>query len=81
MTTQMSTELNNVVLQRVYSEFSEMPGLHLTCKQAQRLWSLDEQTCSQLLEFLVEAKFLCRGRHGKYTRLTDGPTPRLRLGT
>jgi hypothetical protein len=77
MNAQIPVEINNVVLQRVYSEFAEMPGLHLTSKQAQRLWGLDEQTCTRLLEFLVDAKFLCRGRHGRYVRLTDGPTRRL----
>jgi hypothetical protein len=49
-----------------------MPGLRLTCQQAQRLWGLDESACLQLLEFLVDAKFLCRPGHGMYSRLTDG---------
>lgn len=66
------TAISDLLLQRVYSEFLEMPGLHLTCKQAQRLWGLDEQTCLELLEFLVDAKFLCRPGHGTYTRLNDG---------
>jgi hypothetical protein len=65
----------------VYSEFLEMPGLRLTCRQAQRLWGLDAPTCSQLLEFLVDAKFLCRPGHGIDARLTDGravqPRPRM----
>jgi hypothetical protein len=71
--------LDEALLQRVYSEFLEMPGLRLTCQQAQRLWGLDERTCLTLLEFLVDAKFLCRPGHGMYTRLTDGhvyPRPR-----
>jgi hypothetical protein len=71
---------DDALLQRVYSEFLEMPGLRLTCPQAQRLWGLDRGTCLELLEFLVDAKFLCRPGHGMYTRLTDGhahPRPRL----
>jgi hypothetical protein len=64
--------LDDALLQRVYSEFLEMPGLRLTCQQAQRLWGLDRGTCLELLEFLVDAKFLCRPGHGLYTRLTDG---------
>jgi hypothetical protein len=64
--------VNDALLQRVYSEFLEMPGLRLTCQQARRLWGLDERTCLQLLESLVDAKFLCRPAHGMYTRLSDG---------
>jgi hypothetical protein len=72
------------VLRRIYGEFLEMPGLRLTRKQAQRLWGLDEETCIQILEFLVEAKFLRRSsRSGadSYGRLTDGSTvlPRFRM--
>lgn len=59
-------------LQRIRGEFLELPGLRLTCAQAQRLWGLDEQTCRQLLDRLVEAKFLWRPPHGAYARLTDG---------
>jgi hypothetical protein len=70
--------VNDVLLQRVYAEFLEMPGLRLTCQQAQRLWGLDESACRQLLEFLVDAKFLCRLGHGMYTRLTDGYSTRPR---
>lgn len=67
--------LSKRLLTRVCSEFLEMPGLRLTSRQARRLWDLDEQTCGHILEFLVEAKFLCKRNHdGTYTRLTDGCT-------
>lgn len=73
--------VNDVVLQRVYSEFLEMPGLRLTRQQAQRLWGLDEHTCRLLLEFLVDAKFLCQPGGGMYMRTTEGhiqgPRPRM----
>ena len=73
--------LDEALLQRMYSEFLEMPGLRLTCQQAQRLWGLDERTCAELLEFLVDVKFLHQPGHGMYTRLTDGnsapPRPRM----
>jgi hypothetical protein len=65
--------IDEALLQRVYSEFLEMPGQRLTCRQAQRLWGLDEWTCLRLLDSLVDAKFLCRLPHGVYTRLSDGP--------
>ena len=70
--------VDDALLQRVYAEFLEMPGLRLTCQQAERLWGLDTATCLTLLEFLVDAKFLCRPGHGMYTRLTDGYTARRR---
>jgi hypothetical protein len=72
------------MLHRIYSEYLEMPGMRLTCQQAQRLWGLDELTCSQSLEYLVEAGFLVRTSVGTYARLTDGaasyPPPRMAKG-
>jgi hypothetical protein len=65
--------ISELTLQRIYSEFLEMPGLRLTCQQAQRLWGLDEPTCRQLLDFLVESRFLCQAPHDMYARMTDGP--------
>ena len=73
--TVVSTEacpVDQHTFQRVCGEFLEMPGLHLTCKQAQRLWGLDERSCVRLLEFLVDAEFLRRHEEGLYTRLTEG---------
>ena len=64
--------VDDALVQRVVAEYLEMPGLRLTCRQAQRLWGLDQSACVQLLEFLVDARFLCRLRQGMYTRLTDG---------
>jgi hypothetical protein len=52
-----------------------MPGLRLTSQQARRLWGLDEPTCREILDFLVDAKFLARPeRDGAYARLTEGST-------
>jgi hypothetical protein len=59
-------------LYRMYAEYLEMPGLRLTCAQAQRLWGLDAATCTSALEYLVEARFLRRTESGEYVRLTDG---------
>lgn len=77
MSTHARATLSDLVLQRVCSEFLEMPGLSLTCQQAQRLWGLDEATCLALLEFLVETKFLCRTGRGMYARLTEGRSQRV----
>lgn len=68
-------QFTDVILQRVCGEFLEMPGLRLTPRQAQRLWGLDEETCVQLLEHLVDVNFLRRSDHGLYCRGTDGPSP------
>ncbi|HEX8029740.1 MAG TPA: hypothetical protein VF491_14810 [Vicinamibacterales bacterium] len=68
-------ENTDVILQRIYGEFLEMPGMRLTLSQAQRLWGLDERTCQVLLEYLVDAKFLRRSAHGNYGRSSDGPAP------
>lgn len=48
------------LLNRVRSEFIEMPGLRLRVDQAQRLWNLDRASCEMLLSSLVEANFLRR---------------------
>jgi len=55
--------------QIVRGEFQEIPGLHLTRPQAQRLWGLDAVTCESLLEGLVVAKFLRRTVRDQYARV------------
>jgi hypothetical protein len=62
------------VLQRIQGEFVEMPGLHLTAAQAQRLWGLERDVCDALLEALIDAKFLSRTRDGAFIRI-DGARP------
>lgn len=56
------------LLQRIQSEFLEMPGMRLTLAQAQRLWGLDRTVCEALLGALVQARFLCRTREGAFIR-------------
>ena len=60
------------ILRRICGEYLEMPGLRLTCKQAQRLWGIDEQTCVQILESLTRDRFLYLSDDGTYARLTEG---------
>ena len=43
---------------RIRAEFIEMPGLSVTCQQAQRLWGMDRDTCSRLIASLVDEGFL-----------------------
>ena len=60
------------LLDRIRSEFLEMPGLRLRREQARRLWGLEEATCAKLLQRLVDEKFLCCKADGSYARLFDG---------
>jgi hypothetical protein len=71
------------ILQRIRSEYLEMPGLRLTPQQAQRLWGLDRQCCEESLQYLVDAGFLMKTGRGTYVRLTDGAItlPRMRRAT
>jgi len=46
------------LVQRVRSEFLEMPGLRLTPAQAARLWHLDSGLCQQVIDSLVGCEFL-----------------------
>lgn len=54
------------LLVRIKNEFLEMPGLKLTCRQAQRLFGLDPETCTRLLGRLVEIRFLLKRPDGTY---------------
>jgi hypothetical protein len=67
------------MLQRIEGEYLEMPGLRLTCDQAQRLWGLDRITCCDLLAELVSASFLTRTIDGHYARASEGAFPRPRM--
>lgn len=56
----------------IQAEYLEIPGLHLTKPQVQRLWGLDPTTCDALLDALVAARFLARTPHEGYV-LAGGP--------
>jgi hypothetical protein len=60
------------ILSRIRSEYLEMPGLKLTSAQAQRLWAMDQETCSEVLDSLTEDRFLRRRDDGTYARLAEG---------
>ena len=69
-----ATQLDSVVA-RVRGEYSEMPGLQLTCAQACRLWHMPVSTCEKLLEQLLQEGFLCKTDKGAYIA---GPNMRTR---
>lgn len=54
------------VLQRIRAEFSEMPCLRLTCRQAQRLFGLRPDVCERVMTALVADGTLLRGQDGRY---------------
>lgn len=56
------------LLQRIKSEYLEMPGLRLSPCQAHRLWGIDPNVCDALLAALVDAGFLDRTRDGAFVR-------------
>src|SRR5262245_16474455 len=62
--------------ERVRAEYLEMPGLHLTIDQVQRLCGIERRTCTTVLEGLVEERFLCVKPNGAYARAWDGYRPR-----
>jgi hypothetical protein len=52
----------------IRAEYDEIPGLHLTRPQVQRLWSLDTTACDAVLEALQAAGFLRRTQTGAYVK-------------
>jgi hypothetical protein len=50
----------------IQAEYLEMPGLHLTKSQAQRLWGLEPHLCDALLDTLVGVEFLEKTPHEMY---------------
>lgn len=63
------------MLRRIQGEFLEMPGLRLTCRQAQRMWNLDALVCEALLAALVDVRFLVQTPDGLFIQRT-GSTAR-----
>jgi hypothetical protein len=64
-------DMRALIAERVRGEFREMPGLTLTLAQAGRLWSLDADTCRDVLTQLVTSGYLCRRTDGAYCRASD----------
>lgn len=50
----------------VDAEFREMPGIRLTCAQAQRLWQMSPEQCRRVFDELVSAGRLERDAAGRY---------------
>lgn len=57
------------LVERIRTEFLEMPGLKLTQAQACRLWSLNERDCGEALDALIADRFLYRTPSGAFIML------------
>jgi hypothetical protein len=60
------------MMSRICGEYLEMPGLGLKREQARRLWHVDDEFCGELLDSLVESRFLRRRSDGRYVRASNG---------
>ena len=74
----MNHHLNPRVLNRIRSEYIEMPGLTLKSEQLQRLCGVDGKACQEVLDTLVELGFLAVRPDGAYARSRDTDTSRAR---
>ena len=66
------------ILQRIKSEYIEMPGLALRPEQVQRLCGVDDASCQTVLEALVETGFLSKRSDGAYGRYRNPDISRAR---
>lgn len=66
------------LVQRIRSEYIEMPGLTLRPEQVQRLCGVDRALCDSVLETLVQSGFLSRRADGAYARYKNPDIARTR---
>ena len=57
-------------VQRLKGLYLEVPGLQLTADDASKLSGLERETCCIVLEALLDAHFLRRGRNGAFVAET-----------
>lgn len=65
------TNAQTAELERIQSEYLEMPGLKLTAAQASRFWHLGPEDSRALLDQLVLARVLWRTPDGHYLLLSN----------
>ena len=54
------------------AEYESLPRLSLTVTQAMRLWSIDEEIASRVLDSYVESGYLVRDADARYRRRDVG---------
>ena len=74
----MNASVTTHLLQRIKSEYIEMPGLTLRPEQVQRLCGVDGASCETVLEALVESGFLSKRSDGAYGRYRNPDISRAR---
>jgi hypothetical protein len=62
----------DAVVRRIVAEFTDMPGLGLTLKQASRFLGVDEAACARILAALTAAGVLRRNPNEYYSRREPG---------
>ena len=58
-------------LRLIRAEYLEMPGLHLTRPQVQRMWGLESRLCDTLLAALLAANVLRKTDHDTFALSID----------
>ena len=53
---------------QIQAEYTEMPGLSVTLSQAQKLWTLDRETCDAVFERLIERGVVKITTQGRFVR-------------
>jgi hypothetical protein len=56
------------IVRRIVSEFSDMPGMVLSLKQASRLLGVGEPACARILSALTQAGILRRSATDYYSK-------------
>jgi len=54
----------SATLWQVRQAFAEMPGLCVSCREAERIWRIDATTAEAVLQALVEIGYLRKGSRG-----------------
>jgi hypothetical protein len=63
-----SGETASELSSRIEAEYMEMPGLNVTLKQAQRLWTADPHTCQAVFDALVARGVVRVTTKGRFIR-------------
>ncbi len=62
-------------IRMVRGAYLEIPSLHLTLRQVQRLWGLDTVLSDEVLKALLELRFLERAPDGGFVRKRSDRLP------
>ena len=66
--TTIDDSVDAALIERILSEYREMPGLAVTLEQACRLWGCDRGTCQRVVDLLTGRGILRWSRDGLLIR-------------